>query len=934
MEKGKNLNIWLASQIRMDFIPIGKGTRMRAACLISFAVFVTLAGPVDYVCGYLSPSGVEIVPQNPTSCDIVDITLSGGWPDLCMPYDSTVSMVGNDIYIDVIWPDQSCPPMPTSWEWTESVGPLSVGTYTVYARLIGYPQTPEEYTQMTEFTVTDKQFVFNTESVTVPEGYTATFTVSLFGDPCEAVEVSVVKESGDDDIKVVSGGTLVFDSSNYSLPQTVTLTAAEDEDYINGTAIIRISAPGYITAEVSAGEWDDDTPRVVYVDRRAPGLCDGRGWMDAFTHLHDALSTASQAPEVEEICVAQGTYRPDQGITVEPGNREATFQLLDSLAIKGGYAGFGEPDPNARNIDLYRSILSGDLNGNDVAVADPCDLWHEPTRAENSYHVVIGSGTDATAILEGFTITGGNAGGSSYDSGGGMLNYLLGSPTLIACTFKENAAAYGGGMANYRSESAPTLVNCMFTRNWARVQGGGMTNTGNPTLINCTFTDNSSAYGGGIHCTSGGSLTLVDCTFAGNSVSWYGGGIQSWGASSLTLTNCIFNRNLSGEGGGIYSFNTNCTLTNCIFMRNSAIGGYRKQGWGGGMYWRDGTFGSYDGAITNCTFVHNSAMADGGGLCSHSFAKVTDCIFWGNSDSGGTDESAQIYDVGAEIDHCCIQGWTGNLGGMGNIGDEPLFVDSTGGNYHLSELSPCINAGDPNHLVDPNESDIDGQPRIIGGRVDMGADEFHCNNIAPIANAGEDQTVFGWIDGIAEVTLDGTGSYDDDGHPLTYLWSWTIDGETYTATGPSPIIELPVGEHIIELIVNDRVDDSEPDEVVVTVIEPVQSRLWLVPRVINRHSRQPGILALLRLPEGITENQIDKDEPLLLYPAGIEAMSQRVIESRRQGTTQTSIFAFFDKAELMDAVSTNGSVELQVVGNLKTGQYFSGIDTVLVIGDW
>ncbi|MHC4544671.1 MAG: hypothetical protein ACYSYL_09105 [Planctomycetota bacterium] len=77
MEKGKNLNIWLASQIRMDFIPIGKGIRMRAACLISFAVFVTLAGPVDYVCGYLSPSGVEIVPQNPTSCDIVDITLSG-----------------------------------------------------------------------------------------------------------------------------------------------------------------------------------------------------------------------------------------------------------------------------------------------------------------------------------------------------------------------------------------------------------------------------------------------------------------------------------------------------------------------------------------------------------------------------------------------------------------------------------------------------------------------------------------------------------------------------------------------------------------------------------------------------------------------------------------------------------------------------------------
>ena len=111
----------------------------------------------------------------------------------------------------------------------------------------------------------------------------------------------------------------------------------------------------------------------------------------------------------------------------------------------------------------------------------------------------------------------------------------------------------------------------------------------------------------------------------------------------------------------------------------------------------------------------------------------------------------------------------------------------------------------------------------------------------------------------------------------------------------------------------------------------MQSHLWLVPRVINRHSRQPKILAMLRLPEGVATDQIDSNEPLLLYPGGIEAMSQRIIESRRQGTTQTSIFAFFDKAELMDAVSDNGRVELQVVGNLKTGQYFCGTDTVRII---
>ena len=703
---------------------------MRTAYLISFAVFVTLAGPVDYVCGYLSPSDVEIVPQNPTSCDIVDITLSGGWRDLCMPYDSTVSMVGNDIYIDVIWPDQSCPPMPTSWEWTESVGPLSVGTYTVYARLIVYPQTPEEYTQMTEFTVTDKQFVFNTESVTVPEGYTATFTVSLFGDPCEPVDVSVVKESGDDDITVVSGGTLVFDSSNYSLPQTVTLTAAEDEDYINGTAIIRISAPEYITAEVSAGEWDDDMPRVVYVDRRAPGVCDGRGWMDAFTHLHDALSAASQAPEVEEICVAQGTYRPDQGITVAPGDREATFQLLDGLAIKGGYAGFGEPDPNARDIDKYKTVLSGDLNGNDVAVADPRDLRHEPTRSENSFNVVTGSWTDDTAVLDGFTIIGGNASEIENASGGGML-IMSGSPKVVDCTFTTNSAFHGGGMASYWSSPGPTLVNCTFTRNFGSA-GGGM--KGDATLIDCTFNDNVAAYGGGIRCTTEGSLKTTGCTFSGNLATWYGGGVELWNCGRVVFADCEFTKNTGGEGGGLYSFKTDCTLTNCTFSENSAIGGDRKEGCGGGVYRRkhmvkDDTVL----VIANCTFVGNSARKDGGGLYGLLWpgVRLTNSIFWGNFDGGGLDESAQVHGQGRCIDYCCVQGWTGVLGDIGNIGDVPLFTDANNGDYHLKSqagrwepnsqswvhddvTSPCIDAGD---IISP----IGYEPFPNGGIINMGA---------------------------------------------------------------------------------------------------------------------------------------------------------------------------------------------------------------------
>jgi hypothetical protein len=111
-----------------------------------------------------------------------------------------------------------------------------------------------------------------------------------------------------------------------------------------------------------------------------------------------------------------------------------------------------------------------------------------------------------------------------------------------------------------------------------------------------------------------------------------------------------------------------------------------------------------------------------------------------------------------------------------------------------------------------------------------------------------------------------------------------------------------------------------------------EAELLILPRVINRHSRSKRIMALLRLPEGITRDQIDRDSPLVLYPPGSEASRQFVFQYRR-GSQRTNIFAFFDKAELTDAVGDNDSVELQVVGQfVSPGQYFYGSDTVRIKG--
>jgi hypothetical protein len=91
-----------------------------------------------------------------------------------------------------------------------------------------------------------------------------------------------------------------------------------------------------------------------------------------------------------------------------------------------------------------------------------------------------------------------------------------------------------------------------------------------------------------------------------------------------------------------------------------------------------------------------------------------------------------------------------------------------------------------------------------------------CN---PIVDAGEDHFTFASDENIAEVTLDGSQSYDPRGAELTYLWSWTIDGENYFADGIGPIIELPPGEHLVTLVVNNGQCDSEVDEVLITVYD-------------------------------------------------------------------------------------------------------------------
>ncbi|MBN2374844.1 MAG: hypothetical protein JXD22_00485 [Sedimentisphaerales bacterium] len=213
----------------------------------------------------------------------------------------------------------------------------------------------------------------------------------------------------------------------------------------------------------------------IYVDENASGSNNGISWNNAYIYLQDALANADKG---DEILVAQGIYSPDQGDEVNSGDREVSFCLVNGVEIYGGYAGITESDPDERNLVEYKSILSGDLSKNDSKISNPFEFANDPNRIENSYHVVKGSDTDETAILDGFVITGGFADDENWpnSNGGGMIN-CSGKPTILNCTFQQNYAISRGGAVSNDSSSFARIMDCFFFCNYANI-GGAILNNG------------------------------------------------------------------------------------------------------------------------------------------------------------------------------------------------------------------------------------------------------------------------------------------------------------------------------------------------------------------------------------------------------------------------------------------------------------------------
>lgn len=235
-----------------------------------------------------------------------------------------------------------------------------------------------------------------------------------------------VAGTADDNLRLLAGSPCIDAGDNAALPPSVVTD-------LDGN-------PRIVGMGVDMGAYEFQVLHVLYVDADATGNNDGTSWLHAFADLQNALGTAAASPELEEIRVAEGVYTP----AGSGGSRAASFNLVDGVGLLGGYAGYGHPNPNSRDVAAYETVLSGDLNRNDVAVDDPRDLLSEPTRAENSYHVIIGGQSVATTVLDGFTVSGGNANNQSgsspdyQDCGGGIYNSEV---TVIDCTLRDNSCS-------------------------------------------------------------------------------------------------------------------------------------------------------------------------------------------------------------------------------------------------------------------------------------------------------------------------------------------------------------------------------------------------------------------------------------------------------------------------------------------------------------
>jgi predicted outer membrane repeat protein len=578
-----------------------------------------------------------------------------------------------------------------------------------------------------------------------------------------------------------------------------------------------------------------------YVDDDAPLGGDGLSWPTAYRYLQDALIEAAEPGSgVDEIRIGQGTYTPDldEGGVFTPGDRDASFEIVEGLVVAGGYAGFGAPDPDARDVELYETILSGDLNGDDGP-----DFTNY---GDNSYTVVDWLLGTNLIELDGLSIRSAADGGGVAGPGGPAGNVTrlwihhctfeanlgdtgggaeLWSSTLIEhSSFVNNRAAQGGGA--YIAGEGVMLHNVMFSKNVATSLGGAIeiaTGYYNMTSIDaCLFTENTSDRGGAIGTEfAAGNALITNSEFEANSATAYGGCISNSG-NVFVIADCVFRENHSvGRGGVLWFDEGSSSFVRCAFYKNSSDDN-------GGVIAAEENVGEF----TSCVFFGNEAKNGGaiyfdtdGYLSAHT---AMNCLFVGNH---AIERGGAVYCVGDYPGAPVVSGCTftendaDEMGGAVHIGgglpvvselsNSVLWNNSAPSGHEISmasgtdqpvaaEVAYCLVDGglddvyvDPGNLLTWGDGNIDGDPLFVAlpdpggdgewGTMDDDAGDLRIGAESPCIDAADNTRV-----------LPDVGDLDDDGDfaepapfDLAGAARFVDDPDTVdTGFGDPPIVDM------------------------------------------------------------------------------------------------------------------------------------------------
>ena len=338
----------------------------------------------------------------------------------------------------------------------------------------------------------------------------------LFTAPHPASSAPIV----DGNYRVQKCSPVINAGSNSLIPSGITEDIAAD-NRINYAIVDMGAYEKTLAVKASSG--------IVYVDHTKNG--NGSEWSKAIPSLADALLTAKYNTSITEIWVAKGTYYPEYNATnlaslvCNSANRYNSFVLVNNVKVYGGFIN-GAASLAERDAENNITILSGDINGDNASTG-------------NTYHVVISADAVGTALLDGFTVTGGNA------------DYSGNTVTVNGITV---TSFYGGGMGI--SRSAPAINNCILEGNHGDHGGAISVLSGSPVFNRCIIRNNTAKYFGAAldHYVIGTPSFAVfnNCLITGNRSEQYGGAFVNTAPSVITLNNSTVSGNFAlVQGGGL-----------------------------------------------------------------------------------------------------------------------------------------------------------------------------------------------------------------------------------------------------------------------------------------------------------------------------------------------------------------------------------------------